>query len=141
MLFFSTIWYYKYRQIIGRFCFMSKYKNVILMIVAVILLGYASFISIIPSMMSKNFNIDKFEQATLKAAGLNVTFEMIDIKIKPNLKTYIVIRDLIAQYPDQQPLFSAKYIELETTPAALFKKDFQVGVGWGRQDAECPSFT
>jgi hypothetical protein len=105
---------------------MAKYKNVFLMIVAVILLGYAAFISIIPSMMSKNFNIDKFEQATLKAAGLNVTFEMIDYKIKPNLKTIIIIRDLVAMYPDQQPLFSAKYIELETTPAAIFKKDFDI---------------
>lgn len=105
---------------------MAKYKNAFLMIVACILFIYAGFISVFPSVYSRNFNIDKFEQATLSATGLNVTLGTFNFEIKPGFKTYITVTDLIAMYPDQQPLFSAKYAQVETTPLAIFTKDFDI---------------
>lgn len=105
---------------------MNKYKNVLLIIISLILFAYAGFISIFPSIKTNSFNIDQFEQKTLRATGLNVTLASINFKIQPNLTTIITIRDLIAQYPDQQPLLTAKYVEITTTPSSLFSNNYDI---------------
>ena len=105
---------------------MQKYKNVFMIFLALILFVYAGFISIFPAFVIKTFNIDEFEQKSYTATGLNITLGYIDIKIKPNFKTVIIVRDLIAKYPDNQPLLEAKYAELTTTPASILKKEFKI---------------
>lgn len=105
---------------------MSKYKNVLLIFVALILFVYAGLISIYPSFKSKHFDINEFEKKALPATGLNVTFNYIDIKVKPNFTTIITLRDLDVQYPDKQPLLKAKVVELTTSVSALLFKNFDI---------------
>ena len=105
---------------------MSKYKNVTLIFIAIVLFIYAVLISIYPAFLSKNFDINKFEEKALPATGLNITFNYIDIKIKPNFTTIITVRDLNIKYPDEQPLFKAKVAQLTTNLSALLNKNFNV---------------
>ena len=62
---------------------MTKYKNVLLIAIAIILFIYASFISIFPAFVTSSFNINKFEQKMAEATGLDVTLGIIDFKINP----------------------------------------------------------
>ncbi len=103
---------------------MSNYKNAILIIISIILFIYAGFISIFPSFYTKHFNINDFTQKMLPAAGLNVTFDDIDVKIRPNFKTIIKLKELQIFYPDNQPLFRARTAELITTPSSIISKKF-----------------
>ncbi len=105
---------------------MSNYKNVILIIISIILFIYAGFISIFPSFYTKHFNINDFTQKMLPASGLNVTFNDIDVKIKPNFKTIINLKELQVSYPDNQPLFRARTVELITTPSSIISKKFKI---------------
>ena len=105
---------------------MSKYKNVFLIFVAILLFVYAALISIYPSFKSKNFDFNAFEQKALAATGLNITFKNIDIKVKPNFNTIIKVRDIDIQYPDKQPLFKASSAELTTSISALLFKNYDV---------------
>ena len=99
---------------------MEKYKNVIMITIAILLFIYAAFISIVPAASTKSFNKEKFIQKFEPATGLIVDFDNLDIKIKPNFTTVITVEDLNVQYPDKQPLLKAKSAELYTTPAAIF---------------------
>ena len=47
---------------------MAKYKNAILVLVSLILLAYAGFISILPAVKTNTFDIDKFEQQVMQQA-------------------------------------------------------------------------
>lgn len=105
---------------------MSKYKNTFMILGALILLAYASFISIVPAVYTKSFNIDKFEEQVFDATSLVTTIDYIDFKIKPNLKTIITVKNLSLKYIDQQPLFDSRVIEIETTPAALFAHKYDI---------------
>lgn len=105
---------------------MSKYKNVILILISLVLFAYAGLISLYPSFVSKHFNVEDFQQKTLKTAGLDVTFNSYDVKIKPTLQTVIKLKDLQVKYPDKQPLLKVRNVELVTTPASVLFKSFDV---------------
>ncbi len=105
---------------------MSNYRNAALVIIAILLLVYASLISIVPAIKTSSFNIRDFEQKCYNATSLITTIDSVQYKVKPNLTTIITVKDLDLQYIDYQPLFSAKTIEIETTLAALFGNTFNV---------------
>ena len=54
---------------------MMKNKNTILIIIAVILLIYATFISIVPLILTKSFDITKFEQKFYEATSFITTLD------------------------------------------------------------------
>ena len=83
---------------------MAKYKNAILVLVSLILLGYAGFISILPAVKTNTFDIDKFEQQVFDATSLVTTVDSVDYKIAWNLKTTITVRNLSLKYIDAQPV-------------------------------------
>ncbi len=105
---------------------MTKYKNAILIIVAVILIAYACFISIVPAIATNSFNIEKFQEKCYEASSLITTVGSVRYQVKPNFTTYIYVENLSLQYIDKQPLFDAKHIEIETTPSALFGSNFNL---------------
>ncbi len=105
---------------------MSKYKNTLLIFIAVILLAYAGFISIFPAILTKTFNIDEFEQKIYDATSIVTTVDNVEYKILPNLKTIIILRNWSSKYIDEQSLFDARYIEIITTPMSLFTKNFNI---------------
>lgn len=105
---------------------MTKYKNVLLILLALILFAYAGFITIFPSTYTSSFNKANFEQKALAATGLKIAFNSIDVKIKPNFKTIITLKDVSATYPDDQPLFKTTTAEIITTPSILFSKNIDI---------------
>lgn len=105
---------------------MSKYKNAILITVSILLLVYAGFISVVPSILTKSFNISDFEQKLYDATSIVTTLDTIEYKIKPNFDTIITLRNLDTKYVDEQPLFKAGYIEIHTTPMSIFTKNFNI---------------
>ncbi len=105
---------------------MSNYKNTIMIVIAAILLVYAAFISIIPAMKTSSFNIKDFEQKCYDATSLITTVDSVQYKIKPNLKTIIIVKNLELRYIDNQPLFYARNIELTSTLGALFGNKFDI---------------
>ena len=105
---------------------MAKYKNAILVLVSLILLAYAGFISILPAVKTNTFDINKFEQQVFDATSLVTTVDSVSYKIAWNLKTTITVRNLSLKYIDAQPLFDAALIEIETTPAALFTHNYDI---------------
>ncbi len=105
---------------------MSNYKNTIMIALAVLLFLYAAFISIVPAIKTNSFNTKQFEQKCYDATSLITTVESIQYKVKPNLKTIIIVKDLELKYIDNQPLFSAKDIELTSSLSALFGNKFDV---------------
>lgn len=105
---------------------MTKYKNVLLILLALILFAYAGFITIFPSTYTKSFNKEDFQQKALAATGLKITFNSIDVKIKPNFKTIITLKDVLATYPDDQPLFKTTTAEIITTPSILLSNNIDL---------------
>lgn len=105
---------------------MSKYKNSILIIIAVLLLIYAAFISIIPSILTSSFNTSKFEEKFYQATSLLTTVDSVSYKIKPNLDTIITVKNLNLEYIDHQPLLDAKYVELTTSLSAIFGSTYKI---------------
>lgn len=105
---------------------MSKYKNTILIVLAVILLVYAIFISIFPAILTSSFNIDKFEKQVFDSTSLVTTVDMVEYKIKPNFDTIITLRKWSSKYIDDQDCFDATMIELTTTPAAIFTNNIKI---------------
>lgn len=105
---------------------MAKYKNALLIVVSLLLLVYAGFISIVPMVKTSTFDIDKFEQQVFDATSLVTSVDAVEYKVKPNFETIITIRNLSLKYIDYQPLFDAKYIEVKTTPAALFTHNYKI---------------
>lgn len=105
---------------------MSKYKNTLLIFLALVLFAYAGFISVFPAFLTKTFNIDEFEQKIYDATSIVTTIDDIEYKILPNFKTIIILRNWSSKYIDEQPLFGARYIEIETTPMSLFTKNFNI---------------
>ena len=104
----------------------AKYKNTLMILGSVLLFGYASLISIVPSVMTNSFDIDKFEQKMFDATSLITSVDSVEYKVSPSLKTTITVKNLSLKYIDYQPLFDAKQIKLETSFAALFGKSFDV---------------
>lgn len=105
---------------------MSKYKNTILITLAVILLIYAGFISIFPAILTSSFNIDKFEKQIFDATSLVTTVDTVEYKIKPNFDTIITFRNWSSKYIDDQDCFDATMIELTTTPATIFTNNIKI---------------
>ena len=105
---------------------MSNYKNTIMIVIAAFLLLYAAFISIIPAIKTSSFNIKDFEQKCYDATSLITTVDSVQFKIKPNLKTIIIVKNLELRYIDNQPLFYARNIELTSTIGALFGNKFDI---------------
>lgn len=103
---------------------MSKYKNAIMIIVSVLMLAYAAFITVVPAVLTETFNVDKFEEKIFESTSLLATVDSVQYKIKPNLTTEVVVRNLSLKYIDEQPLFDAGYIEIKASPSIIFGKNF-----------------
>lgn len=103
-----------------------KYKNIILIIVSIVLFIYAIIIGIVPSIMTKSFNKDVFQEKLTKALGLNVTVGTYTVRVKPNLQAIVTITELDVKFPDEQPVFKAKLAELTTTLSSLFSKKYVI---------------
>ncbi len=105
---------------------MKEHKNAILIIISVILLIYAGFISIFPALLTKSFNLEQFEQKIYDATSLVTKVGSIEYKIKPNLDMVITLRNWSSKYVDDQDCFDARYIELTTTPFAIFNGQYNI---------------
>ncbi len=105
---------------------MTNHKNTILIVISAILLTYAFFIGILPVILTKSFDITKFEEKFYDATSLVTTLDEVDYNIKPNFDVIIKLRNLSLKYIDNQPMFDASSIELTTTPAAIFGNTFKV---------------
>ncbi len=103
-----------------------KHKNMILIVISLILLIYAGFISLFPSLLTSTFNIDKFEQKIYDSTSLVTTIDSIDFKIKPNLNMIITIRNWTSKYIDDQDCFAASMIQVTTNPSCVFTKKFKI---------------
>jgi hypothetical protein len=99
---------------------MAKYKNVILIILAIILLIYAGFISIYPIILTKTFDTKKFAEKVEETTSLKTTVDAVEYKIKPNFDVVISLRNWSSKYVDGQNCFDATLIEITTTPNAIF---------------------
>lgn len=97
-----------------------NYKNLGLIVISLILFVYAGFIAILPKVMASTFNQETFSANLRKAVGLNAKMKTIDIKISPNFDTTVYVTGLEIEFPDKQPVASANYAELRTTPGFLF---------------------
>ena len=105
---------------------MSKYKNTILIFVALIMFLYAGFISILPTVLTNSFDITKFEEKMYEATSLLTSIDSVQFKIKNNLTTTVVVKNLSLKYIDEQPLFDARRIEFDASPSILFGRDFNI---------------
>lgn len=105
---------------------MSKYKNTLMIFVALILFIYAGMLSIFPKILTSSFNIDKFEEKFYEATSLLTTVDSVSYKLKWNFETTIIVRNLSLKYIDHQPLFDAKYAEIVASPSALFGNNFNI---------------
>lgn len=105
---------------------MTKHKNLILIVISAILLIYAGFISIFPAILNSSFDIKKFEKKLFEATSLDTTIGSVTFKIEPNFNTIISFYDVDAKYVDRQDLFSAKLIEINTTPSAIFSNNYNI---------------
>ena len=97
-----------------------NYKNLILIVISLILFAYAGFISVVPKIMTSLFNQETFSKNLQKAVGLNVEMKTVDVKISPDFSTFVYITGLDIKFPDKQPVLTADYAELRTTPGCLF---------------------
>lgn len=105
---------------------MSKYKNTLLIFIALILFAYAGIISIVPKVFTSSFNVDKFEEQVYEATSLLTTLDSVQYKLKPNLTAVVTVKNLSLKYIDYQPLFDAKHIEFEASPTVFFGSDFNI---------------
>lgn len=103
-----------------------KYKNIALILLSIVMLVYASLISIVPSAMTKGFNKKAFEEKLTNALGLNATVGTYTVRVQPNLDTIITITELKVEFPDEQPVFKAKMAELTTTISSLFSNSYVI---------------
>ncbi len=105
---------------------LKKYRNTFFIFISLIMFAYAFFISIFPSILTNTFNLDEFEEKIYKSTSLLADVGFVKFNIKPNLTTIITIRNFTLKYIDEQPLFSAKTIEIHTNPIALLGKNFKI---------------
>lgn len=105
---------------------MSKYKNTLMIIISLILLAYAAFTTIVPAVLTEAFDTDKFEEKVFEATSLLTNVDSVQYKIKPNLTTEIIVRNFSLKYIDEQPLFSAGYVEIKATPSVIFGRNFNI---------------
>lgn len=103
-----------------------KYKNIILIIVSIILFLYAILIGIVPSVMTKCFDKEEFQERLTDALGLDATIGTYTVRVQPNLQTIITITELDVKFPDEQPVFKAKLAELTTTFSSLFSNKYVI---------------
>jgi len=102
------------------------YKNTVLIVISVILLAYAGFISIFPAILTSAFNVEKFQEKMFQATSLLTSVDTVDFKIKPNFDTIITLRNWSSKYIDEQDCFDATLIQLTTTPFSIFTKNFKI---------------
>lgn len=105
---------------------MSKYKNTLLIFIALILFIYAAIISVVPKVFTSFFNVDKFEEQVYEATSLLTTLDSVQYKVKPNFTVVVTVKNLSLKYVDSQPLFDAKHIEFEASPTVFFGNDFNI---------------
>ncbi len=103
-----------------------KYRNAILLIAAVILFAYASFISIFPAILTSVFNVEKFEKELYASTNLVTTVDAVNFKIKPNLDMVITINNWSTKWIENQDCFDAGVIQLTTGPFCIFTKNFKI---------------
>ena len=103
-----------------------SYKNTLMIFGALVLFSYAALISVVPSVMTNSFDVDKFEQKMQDATSLVTSVGSVEYKVAPSLKTTITVKNLSLKYVDNQPLFDARQIDLETSIFALLGKSFDV---------------
>lgn len=103
-----------------------KYRNIILILLSVILFAYAVVIGVIPSVMTKSFKKEVFQQKLTEAVGLNSTVGTYTVRVKPNFETIITMTELKFEFPDEQPAFRAKSAELTTTITSLFTNTYKI---------------
>ena len=103
------------------------YKNLILMLAALILFIYAGLISVVPSIITKTFNKEEFGTKTYDATSIITNIDGFQYRIKPNLHAVMEITNLEMNWIGNQKLFDAKYIEIETkNPLAIITKNFNI---------------
>ena len=105
---------------------MLKYKNALLICLSVVLFAYAAVIGFIPWLLNNTFDLNKFEEKISKATNMNVTLNYINFKMSPSFKTTILVRDLTARYPDDQPLLDVKFAEIVTNAGILFSNNYDI---------------
>ncbi|MGM9993450.1 MAG: hypothetical protein ACI37R_01825 [Candidatus Avigastranaerophilus sp.] len=103
-----------------------KNKNLFLILLALVLFAYAIAIGVVPSVMTKSFNKQAFEEKLTEAIGLNVAIGTYTVRVQPNFKTIITITELKVDFPDEQPVFKAKFAELTTNFSSLFTKNYTI---------------
>lgn len=103
-----------------------KHRNLILILLSVVLFAYAIVIGIIPSVMTKSFNKETFQQKLTEALGLNASIGTYTVIVKPNFETLITITELKVEFPDEQPVFKAKSAELTTDLSSLFTNTYKI---------------
>ena len=103
-----------------------SYKNTLMIFGSLVLFSYAALISVVPSVMTNTFDVDKFEQKMVDATSLVTSVGSVEYKVAPSLKTTITVKNLSLKYVDNQPLFDAREINLETSILALLGKSFDV---------------
>lgn len=105
---------------------MSKYKNTLMIFVALVLFLYAGIISILPKVVTNAFDVNKFEEQVYEATSLLTTVDSVEYKLKPNLVAVVTVKNLSLKYIDHQPLFDARHIEFEASPLVFFGNDFNI---------------
>lgn len=105
---------------------MSKYKNTLMIFIALVLFAYAGIITFVPKFFTSSFNIDKFEEQVYEATSLLTTLDSVQYKLKPNFTAVVVVKNLSLKYIDSQPLFDAKHIEFEASPTIFLGNDFDL---------------
>ncbi len=103
-----------------------NYKNTLMIFGSLVLFSYAALISVVPSVMTNTFDVDKFEQKMQAATSLVTSVGSVEYSVAPSLKTTITVKNLSLKYIDDQPLFDARQIDLETSIFALLGKSFDV---------------
>ena len=108
---------------------MTKYRNLMLMLVSLVLLCYAGLLSIYPSILTSLFNKEIFAEKVYKATTLDTTLDSINFKMKPNLTLIITIRKWSSKHKYKeiiQDCFSADIIELQTGAFSPITKNFPI---------------
>lgn len=105
---------------------MSKHKNLLLMLFALVLFIYAGILSVYPYLLNLTFNTVKFEEKAYTASGLRTSLDNIEFKMQPNLTLVITLRNLSLKYIDYQDCFDAGFIELKTGAFSPITKKFPI---------------
>ncbi len=103
------------------------YKNLMLMLIALLLFMYAGFISVVPAVITGAFKVSEFTGKLNEATSLETSLDGFQYKIKPNLHAVIELDNLKLVWKGSQDLFEAKVIEIETkNPLPVFTKNFNI---------------